>query len=191
MNPSQRWSESPASSRERARSEIAVAARRLPEGLRIERVELGNAGHRAALLDLLEEYARTPEGGGTPLDPIAKAQLCELLASRTHYVGWIAFEAGTPIGLINCFEGLSTFRARPLLNVHDIVVSERWRRRGVGRALLATAEAHAREHRHCKLTLEVLEGNVGAAAAYRASGFRPYELDPAMGRALFFEKKLD
>ena len=61
----------------------------------------------------------------------------------------------------------------------------------VGQALLAAAEAHAREHHHCKLTLEVLEGNAGAAATYRAFGFRPYELDPAMGRALFFEKKLD
>jgi ribosomal protein S18 acetylase RimI-like enzyme len=163
----------------------------LPTALRIERVDFTDARHRTALLALLEEYACTPEGGATPLDPIAKARLCDLLASRAHYAGWLAFDDTAPVGLINCFEGVSTFRARPLLNIHDIVVSEHWRRRGIGRALLAAAEAHAREQDCCKLTLEVLEGNAGAAATYRASGFRPYELDPAMGRALFFEKKLD
>jgi ribosomal protein S18 acetylase RimI-like enzyme len=163
----------------------------LPTGLRIERIDFGQPGHRIALLTLLEEYACTPEGGATPLDPIAKARLCDLLASRAHYAGWLAFAEATPVGLINCFEGVSTFRAQPLLNIHDIVVSARWRRRGIGQALLAAAEAHAREQDCCKLTLEVLEGNAGAAATYRACGFRPYELDPAMGRALFFEKKLD
>ncbi len=42
----------------------------------------------------------------------------------------------------------------------------------------------------CKLTLEVLEGNHIAQAAYTKFGFSGYELDPEMGRALFWEKKL-
>ena len=40
------------------------------------------------------------------------------------------------------------------------------------------------------LTLEVLEGNKVAQAAYRASGFAGYELDPEVGRAMFWQKKL-
>ena len=51
-------------------------------------------------------------------------------------------------------------------------------------------EAGAREHDCCKLTLEVLTGNAAAINAYRNAGFGPYELDPAMGQAMFFEKKL-
>jgi ribosomal protein S18 acetylase RimI-like enzyme len=42
----------------------------------------------------------------------------------------------------------------------------------------------------CKLTLEVLEGNSIAQAAYRSLGFDAYQLDPSLGKALFWEKKL-
>jgi hypothetical protein len=42
----------------------------------------------------------------------------------------------------------------------------------------------------CKLTLEVLEGNHVAHAAYLSAGFSGYELNPEMGKALFWEKKL-
>ena len=75
--------------------------------------------------------------------------------------------------------------------MHDIVVTARFRGQGVGRALLARAQDHARSRGCCKLTLEVLEGNERAIALYRTMGFDPYELDPAMGRAMFFEKWLD
>ena len=88
--------------------------------------------------------------------------------------------------MLNGFQGVSTFKARPLFNIHDIAVSPRWQRRGVGRALLAAAQAEARARGCCKLTLEVLQGNRGALAAYAQAGFEPYELDPAMGRAIFF-----
>ena len=162
-----------------------------PARLEVVRVDLARADHRHALLSLLDEYARTPEGGGTALDPDSMARLPALLATRAHYAGWLAFIEDRPAGLINCFEGVSTFRARPLLNIHDIVVSAQWRGRGIGRALLEAAEAGARERGCCKLTLEVLEGNQRARDVYRACGFQPYELDPAMGRAVFLEKKLD
>jgi GNAT superfamily N-acetyltransferase len=93
-------------------------------------------------------------------------------------------------GLINCVEGFSTFAGKPLLNVHDIVVHEDYRRRGIASALLAHVEGVARERGCCKLTLEVLEGNRGARQAYLDFGFQGYQLDPAMGQAMFMEKKL-
>ena len=43
----------------------------------------------------------------------------------------------------------------------------------------------------CKLTLEVLEGNHIAQSAYKTFGFSGYELNPQMGKALFWEKKLN
>jgi ribosomal protein S18 acetylase RimI-like enzyme len=61
---------------------------------------------------------------------------------------------------------------------------------GVGRRLLHQAEVIARRLGCCKLTLEVLEGNGAARAAYRSVGFRPYRLAPAMGEAQFWEKPL-
>ena len=49
----------------------------------------------------------------------------------------------------------------------------------------------ARQRGACKLTLEVLSGNRSAIASYRRVGFVPYQLDPAMGDATFFQKSLD
>jgi ribosomal protein S18 acetylase RimI-like enzyme len=158
--------------------------------LRIERLDPTAPRDAAALVALLDEYARDPTGGGTPLAEDAKARLPGLLASRPHYAGLLAWDGDRPVGLVNAFEGVSTFRARPLLNIHDIAVAASHRGRGIGRALLAATEAHARARGCCKLTLEALEGNAGAIGLYRSVGFVAYELDPSMGRATFFEKRL-
>ena len=157
----------------------------------VHRLDLADPVHVAALLALLDEYAAGPTGRGHGLEASVKAALPAVLAARPHYLGWIAFVDGQPAGLVNCFEGVSTFRAQPLLNIHDIAVAARFRRRGIGAALLAAVEAEARARGCCKITLEVLENNVGAIAAYRRAGFEPYALDLAMGRAMFFERKLD
>lgn len=159
------------------------------ESARLVEVDLDNLLHLAALRALLDEYASGPEGGGQKLDSEVLARLPEVLKASRCYAGWLAFVDDAPAGLLNGFLGVSTFRAQPLLNIHDIVVSAPFRRRGIGQALLAAAEVGARARGCCKLTLEVLEGNAGAIAAYRQAGFAPYELDPAMGRAMFFEKK--
>jgi len=75
--------------------------------------------------------------------------------------------------------------------VHDIIVDKKYRGLGLSKSLLAKAEEIALRLGCCKLTLEVLEGNTIAQAAYKASGFAGYELDPKMGKAMFWQKKLD
>jgi ribosomal protein S18 acetylase RimI-like enzyme len=162
----------------------------VPPVLRVVRLDPHDPRDGAALVQLLDEYARSPTGGGTALTDAVKAALPGVLAGRPNYVGLLAWEGVQPVGLVNCFEGLSTFKARPLLNIHDIAVTETRRGHGIGRRLLAEAEAFARERGCCKLTLEALEGNTGAIGLYRSVGFAAYELDPAMGRASFFEKWL-
>ncbi len=156
---------------------------------RIVPIDLADASHVAAMLALLDEYAAGPTARGYGLDPRVRAQLPAVLAARPYYLGLLAFVDREPAGVANCFEGVSTFRAQPLLNIHDIAVSPRFQRRGVGRALLAAVELEARARGCCKVTLEVLERNEGAVRAYLAAGYEPYALDPAMGRAMFFERK--
>lgn len=158
--------------------------------VRVRRADYRAPADRAALVALLDAYARDPMGGGTPLADDVKARLCDELAalpSAASFIAWIGDEA---VGLVNTFEGYSTFKARPLLNVHDIAVLPAQRGRGVGQALLAACEAHARERGCCKLTLEVLSGNQRALRSYQRFGFAPYVLDPAEGNALLMQKWL-
>ena len=157
--------------------------------LTIVRIDLTDDGHVRALIDLLDEYARghTGTGHGLPDDVIRR--LPGALAERPWFIGWLAIADDRPAGVVTCFEGLSTFRAQPLLNIHDIAVSEPYRRRGIGAALLQQVEQEARLRGCCKITLEVLSNNGAAIAAYRHAGFKPYGLNPKMGSALFFEKK--
>jgi ribosomal protein S18 acetylase RimI-like enzyme len=146
--------------------------------------------HASALIQLMDEYARDPMGGANALSQFAKENLVSELKKRDTAHVILAFVDGKPAGLVTCLEGFSTFACRPLLNVHDAVVSAKYRGRGLCKRMLEVAEAMAQRLGCCKMTLEVLEGNVAAQAAYRSCGFTAYELDPRMGKALFWEKKL-
>ena len=158
--------------------------------LRVRPLDLADPEQAAAFLELLDHYAHDPMGGGTGLKPEVKEQLVEALRQLPHFHGALASLDGQAAGLINCFVGFSTFAARPLLNVHDIVVRDGRRGAGIGQALLAWAADRARELDCCKLTLEVLSNNHRALAAYQRAGFAPYVLDPAAGQALFLQKAL-
>ncbi len=147
--------------------------------------------HAAALVTLLDAYARDPAGGGAPLSDYVRGNLVEQLAARPFVFSVLAFDGDAPVGLLNAIEGFSTFACRPLVNVHDVVVMPGHRGRGIAARLFAEAEAIARERGACKLTLEVLSGNHAARALYEKLGFADYQLDPAMGQAQFMQKWLD
>ncbi len=162
--------------------------------LRIVPLDLADPQHAVAFLDLLDHYARDPMGGGDGLLPETRSTLVDALKDVPGFHSALAFFDQNPdqtaVGLIDCFIGFSTFAAKPLLNVHDIVVHQSVRGQGVAQALLAWAEQRARAIGCCKLTLEVLANNDRAMAAYRRAGYVPYELDPAAGQALLLQKPL-
>ena len=160
------------------------------QDFRIVAVDLQNKAISKAWLDLLDHYAHDPMGGGTGLSDYARANLVRQLKDLPTFHGALAFTGDEAVGLINCFAGFSTFAAKPLLNIHDIVTRDDRRRQGVGQALLQWAEQRARQLGCCKLTLEVLSNNTRAMAAYERAGFAPYVLDPEAGHALFLQKYL-
>ncbi len=146
--------------------------------------------HAAAVVDLLDAYARDPAGGGEPLSAFARERLVPELAARPTAFSVLAFDGGQPVGLINCIEGFSTFACKPLVNVHDVAVLSSHRGMGVAQRMLEKVEAIALARGACKLTLEVLSGNRSAIRLYERAGFAHYALDPAMGQAQFFQKWL-
>lgn len=158
--------------------------------IEIVTANLSLPAHREALVQLLDTYALDPMGGGQGLSASVKANLPAELAKRQSAHVILALVDHEPAGLIICLEGFSTFACKPLLNIHDVIVAPAYRRQGLSQLLLQKAEAIALDLGCCKLTLEVLEGNQAAQSAYRSFGFKGYELDPALGKALFWEKKL-
>ena len=158
--------------------------------IEVVRARYANPAHAAALLELLDHYARDPAGGGEPLGDFARENLIAELAARPFMFSVLAFDGDTPVGLVNAIEGFSTFACRPLCNVHDVVVASSHRGLGIAARMFAEVEAIARERGACKLTLEVLDGNASARTLYQRLGFTAYQLDPAMGYAQFLHKWL-
>lgn len=156
----------------------------------VRRADYADAADAAALVMLLDAYASDPAGGGEPLSDFAKANLVPALAARPQAFSILAFDGAQPVGLVNCIEGFSTFKCRPLVNVHDVAVLATHRGRGIAEQMLALAESIARERGAVKMTLEVLSGNAPAVKLYRRIGYEGYQLDPAMGTAQFFQKWL-
>jgi GNAT superfamily N-acetyltransferase len=153
-------------------------------------VDFDDSLHREHFLQLMDVYARDPMGGGLPLSDEIQSRLLAQLARRPQWYSIMVYDGQQPVALANCQEGFSTFAARPLLNIHDIVVDPLARGQGIAGRLLSRIELLARKLDCCKVTLEVLEGNLPARRTYEKSGFAAYCLDPRMGKALYWEKKL-
>ena len=158
--------------------------------LTILEADYANPLHAAALVSLLDGYARDMSGGGEPLSGFAKTNLVSALAARPQAFSVLAFVGTEPAGLVNCIEGFSTFACKPLVNVHDVVVIASQRGKRLGEKMLALVEHIAASRGACKLTLEVLQGNTSAIKLYERMGFAGYQLDPSMGQAQFFQKWL-
>lgn len=146
--------------------------------------------HAGQIIELLDHYAQDPMGGSKPLDSYVKTNLVQHLAQVPGAFSILCYFGDQPVGLTNCFQGFSTFKCKPIVNIHDVVTHAEHRGKGVAKEMLLRVEEIAKQRGCCKITLEVLEGNKSAQKAYEKFGFKGYELDPEMGNALFWEKPL-
>lgn len=146
--------------------------------------------HAQDVMTCLSAYALDPMGGGEALSEFVQNNLIAQLQQRSNVFSVLCYVDGNVAALANCVEGFSTFSAKPLINFHDIVVLDAFRGQGLTQHLFDHVEVIAIEKGCCKLTLEVLEGNIVAKNAYKKVGFGSYELDPKLGQAVFWQKKL-
>jgi len=158
--------------------------------IRIREADFGDRRDADGIVAVLDSYAVDPIGGGEALAPDVRERVVPALRDHPTTLVLLALVDDEPIGVAVCFFGLSTFRAQPLLNIHDLAVLPQHRGRGVGRALLLAAEERARQKGCCRLTLEVRDDNAAARALYRRCGFD----DTMLGSAVptrFLVKSLD
>lgn len=114
-------------------------------------------------------------GRGAPLPPLAPEAARRYLANPAVLL-WVAFDDTTPIGSLFCILlPLSAGNAHELL-LYDIGVHRQWRRRGIGRRLLAAMKAWMQTHQVAEVW--VLADNPVAVDFYRACGFATEDEQP-------------
>lgn len=134
-------------------------------------VDYASPNHRWAVVSLLDSYAGSPQAGGVGMPEEAREQVVSMLEGFPTSQVLLAVEGEEPVGLAVCVESFSTFKAKPLVNVHDLVVSPNHRNRGIGQKLLEAVEEQARRRGCVGLTLEVLGDNKPAQRLYHKCGF--------------------
>jgi GNAT superfamily N-acetyltransferase len=154
--------------------------------LQILQANLDEPLHQRAVVELLDLYAREPVAGGKGLADGVKAKLINELRKQQNRLVLLALVETEPVGIAVCFQGFSTFHARPLINVHDLAVHPEFRSRGIGRRLLEEVERIARQRNCCRITLEAYSVNPRARALYRQIGFQG---DDVTGETEYFFMK--
>lgn len=117
-----------------------------------------------ALLRLNDQF----NGPGTPLAHIV-AHLAERAAYETPYLAEVDGHAAgmASLRLLPC-----AFSPVPYAELTELFVEEPFRRRGLGRALIAHLEEVARGAGAAELALITAWRNTGAHAFYHAAGYR-------------------
>jgi len=142
-------------------------------------------------LELLNQYSLDEMGSGKPLPDEIRSALVPRIQETSNFHSAICYdESGAPAGLVNFMDLFSTFAAKPLINIHDLVVHKDFRGRSVSRMLVEHVQKIASEKDCCKLTLEVLAENTLAKKAYANFGFEPYRLTEGGSPAEFWQKKI-
>lgn len=153
--------------------------------IEIIQADLADSNQVASIIEIVDSYAREAMGGGAPLTSAVRGKLAAELDTVPGLVVFLALLDSEPVGVAVCFRGYSTFKAQPLLNIHDLAVLPKRRGRGLGRAMLKAIDDYAMASGCCKVTLEVREDNDGARRLYRDVGFGT-EILPT----IFMEKSL-
>ena len=160
------------------------------QDIAIVEADLGNPQHQAAIVHLVDAYARDPMGGGKALPEEVRTALIPGLQRHPMTLVFLAWHSATPVGIAICFVGFSTFLARPLINIHDLAVLSSHRGQGVGRLLLEHVAAKGIALGCCKLTLEVRADNHPARRLYEAVGFENAASYGGAVQVWFLEKRL-
>jgi len=141
----------------------------------VREADLAVASEAAALVEIIDSYARGPGGQNRPLSDEARARMAEGLLAHPMATVLLALDAERPVGVVVCVWSFSTFAGHPSVNIHDFAVLPDRRGRGIGRMLLGEVERMARERSCCKITLEVHDTNEGAKRLYESVGFGPWD----------------
>lgn len=154
--------------------------------MKLVQVDLTNEEHCNAVVSLLNDYMLDEMGIGEAMPHGLDTTIIEGLKRHQAYLGFMVFIESKFVGLANCNLNFSTWKAKPLINIHDLIVAPDYRKRGVGLFLLKGIEDYAKKQGYCRINLEVRHDNYKAQNLYRKAGFN--ECDP---NNYFWENRFD
>ena len=99
-----------------------------------------------------------------------------LLAQPERVLLLVAVQDAQVVGMCAVHDGISTAEGAPVAVLEDLVIAERYRRTGIGSALLAAAEAHAVRRGARRLQLLADRTNQPALAFYACQGWETTQL---------------
>lgn len=133
--------------------------------------DLNDPHHINSVMQLLAEFIRDVISADSELPAYTRENLVPLLRQHPAARTYLAQLNGDYVGLAICQITLSSFQARPAMNIHDLHVSPAVRGRGIGTALIEYVADQARKEGCCQLTLEVEQANTRAKSLYHRTGF--------------------
>jgi ribosomal protein S18 acetylase RimI-like enzyme len=140
--------------------------------INIIKCDYENPKHTNAVKLLLNAYIADEMGDGTVLDEKTGDTLIKKLNSHERAIVLLAKDGDEFIGLLTAFENIATFKAKPMINVHDIIVLKEYRGRGAGRRLMNAVVVEAKKRECARITLEVREDNAAARNLYKSMDFK-------------------
>lgn len=132
------------------------------------------AGDAEAIGELAKEFADYLRSLGDPSDLLfdAEAYLRDGFGPNPAFSGVVAESDGEVLGYLLYHPGYEMDNATRILHIIDLYVTEQWRRRGVGRALMEEAGKICRRLGGTQLFWSVYVQNKSAFAFYESLGAR-------------------
>jgi len=131
----------------------------------IKEATLTDAAHVAALFDAYRMYYEQ-----TSDLPGAEQFIAERLRNRESVI-YLALDEGRPVGFTQLYPFFTSVGMKRAWVLNDLYVTEGYRNRGVGRALIAAAQDLARSTSAKWIMLQTYTSNVNAQALYEKLGF--------------------
>jgi len=145
----------------------------MKERFKIITADFNKKEHCDAFVALIDEYRREPMGDGKGIKNKIAVRLLKGIKKHTLSRVYFAVSEGRIAGCATCFIGFSTFHAKQLINIHDLIVTKDFRRKGAARSLIKYIEREAKKNEFCRITLEVRSDNKPALNLYCETGFGP------------------
>jgi N-acetylglutamate synthase-like GNAT family acetyltransferase len=129
-----------------------------------------------ALVELLDELISVEADFAVDADRQRKGLSLLLDGCRKHRCVKVAEADGQVVGMCTAQTLISTAEGGPVALVEDMVVSAGYRRKGIGRQLIYSIEAWARQHGMTRLQLLADRTNFSALDFYDKIGWHPTQL---------------